>query len=131
MAEVGHYADVANHGGKLSISADVPSSPIDNVGGLNQIYTAMTFKDPYDRGSRKFPPNGTTLTLVQAIEAVTINPAWQLRMEDKLGSLEVGKYADIVVLDRNLFDVESPEEILDTRVQATMMDGVFRHRDGL
>ena len=131
MAQVSHYADVANNGGKLSISADVPSSPIDNVGGLNQIYTAVTFKDPYNPDSAKFPPDGTTLTLAQAIEAVTINPAWQLRMEDKLGSLEVGKYADIVVLDRNLFDVESPEDILDVEVQGTMMDGIFRHRVGI
>ena len=46
-------------------------------------------------------------TREQAIKGVTINPAWQLRMEDKIGTLEVGKYADVVVLDENLFDVET------------------------
>ena len=51
-------------------------------------------------------------------------------MEDKIGSIEVGKYADLVVLERNLFEIE-PNEIAETRVLATMMNGRFTHREGL
>jgi predicted amidohydrolase YtcJ len=51
-------------------------------------------------------------------------------MEDKLGSLEVGKYADLVVLEQNLFDVSS-DELADVKVVATVMDGEFTHRDGI
>lgn len=48
-------------------------------------------------------------------------------MEDKVGSLEVGKYAEVVVLDGNPFEVE-PAEIKDIDVLMTMMDGRFTHR---
>ena len=51
-------------------------------------------------------------------------------MEDKLGSLEVGKYADLVVLEQNLFDV-SPDKVADVKVVATVMDGEFTYRDGI
>ncbi|MGI9329301.1 MAG: amidohydrolase family protein, partial [Gammaproteobacteria bacterium] len=70
------------------------------------------------------------ITVEQAIRAWTIDPAWMMRMEDKIGSLEVGKYADIVVIEKNLFDV-APRDIADVKVQATMMDGRFTHRDGI
>ncbi len=69
-----------------------------------------------------FPPGRKGITLEQAIKAVTINPAWQIRMEDKLGSLEVGKYTDLVVLNRNLFDID-PTEISDVKVLMTIMNG--------
>ena len=42
--------------------------------------------------------------------------------EDVTGSVEVGKFADLVVLDRNLFDIE-PEQISDTQVVLTLFDG--------
>ena len=61
---------------------------------------------------------------------MTIDPAWQTRMEDKIGSLEVGKYADIVVLDKNLFDLR-PDEIAEVSVQATMVNGKFTYRNGI
>ena len=86
--------------------------------------------NPADPNSKPFPPGRKGITLEQGIEGVTINAAWQLRMEDKIGSLGVGKYADLVVLEKNLFDVKT-EDIADVKVLATMMDGEFTHRDGL
>lgn len=65
----------------------------------------------------------------QAIRAITIDAAWQLRMEDKVGSLEKGKYADIVVLDGNPFEVE-PEKIADIKVERMMMNGKFTYEAG-
>ena len=44
-------------------------------------------------------------------------------MEDEIGSLEVGKKADLVVLDKSLFDVDA-YEIHNTQVTMTVMDGV-------
>ncbi len=92
----------------------------------------MTHKDPFDpKNSTAFPPGARGLELEQAIRAVTINPAWQIRMEDKIGSIKVGKYADLVVLEKNLFEVKDVNTIRDVKVLATMMDGKFRHREGL
>ena len=45
--------------------------------------------------------DGEQITVIDAIKALTINAAWQINMENKIGSLEKGKYADFIVLDKN------------------------------
>ena len=50
-------------------------------------------------------------------------------MDDKIGSLEVGKLADLVVLEKNPFEVK-PTEIAEIDVAYTMMDGRFTHTPG-
>lgn len=50
-----------------------------------------------------------SLSLPEAMKALTINAAWQIHMEDKLGTLEPGKYADFIILDRNPFDIPTSE----------------------
>ena len=87
----------------------------------------MTLQDPTNPDSRPFPEGRKGITLEQAIKGVTIFSAWQMRMEDKIGSIEVGKYADLVILEKNLFDVK-PRDIADVKVKATMMDGKFTYR---
>jgi predicted amidohydrolase YtcJ len=64
--------------------------------------------------------------LHDALRGHTINGAYQLRLEDKIGSLQAGKHADITVLDENLFDVE-PQDIHAVAVRMTMMDGRITH----
>ncbi len=61
-------------------------------------------------------------TLEESIESFTINNAYEVRMEDKLGSIEVGKLADLVVVDKNLFDIPT-EEIHTCKVVETIRDG--------
>ena len=61
-------------------------------------------------------------TLAESIESFTINNAWLVRMEDKLGSIEEGKLADLVVVDRNLFDIPV-DQIHDAKVLETIRDG--------
>lgn len=57
-----------------------------------------------------------------ALRAITIDAAYQLRMEDRIGSLEVGKYADLVMLDRNPRSVD-PEDLLKLKVLGTFVEG--------
>ena len=60
--------------------------------------------------------------MTDAIAAYTINGAYVNFMEDESGSIEVGKYADLIVIDRNLFKI--PEtEISEANVVLTMLDG--------
>ena len=56
------------------------------------------------------------------IDAYTINAAWLMHHEDRTGSIEVGKRADITVLDRQLFKIPAIE-ISDAKVLLTMLDG--------
>ena len=124
------YPRIFDNGNKVSLSADIPSAPIEHIGPLFSMEAAMTIRDPSSPDSIVFPEGRKGITLEQAIKGVTIFPAWQMRMEDKIGSIEVGKYADLVVLEKNLFEVK-PRDIADVNVMATMMDGKFTHRDGL
>ena len=62
------------------------------------------------------------LTVPQAVRAITLNAAYSLRQDKETGSLEAGKFADLIVLDRNLFEVK-PEEIGGTQVLMTMAGG--------
>ena len=55
-----------------------------------------------------------------------MGPAYQIRMERDVGSIEVGKLADLVVLEKNLFDIP-PSEIHKTKVLMTVMNGQVRH----
>ncbi|NHC62360.1 amidohydrolase [Paenalcaligenes suwonensis] len=62
------------------------------------------------------------LSMEQALYAATLGAAYTLRMDDKVGSLEVGKYADMVVLDHDLFAVEA-DALPTMQVSATVVGG--------
>lgn len=60
--------------------------------------------------------------LKSAIKAYTLNPAYALNQEDKTGSIEVGKYADFIQLDRNIFEIPV-NTINNTKVLKTYLNG--------
>ncbi len=72
------------------------------------------------------PRKDQRMTLAQMLKGYTIDPAFQIGLEKQVGSLEVGKRTDLVVLGRNLFDV-APHDIHKVRVVATMMNGRLTH----
>ncbi len=49
------------------------------------------------------------ITVLEAIKSLTINAAWQINMENKIGSLAKGKYADFIFLDKNPLEVKAKE----------------------
>lgn len=67
------------------------------------------------------------ITVEQALRAVTIDAAWQCRTDDIVGSLEPGKYADLVVLDQDPLRVD-PAKIGALKVQETWLQGVRRYQ---
>ena len=66
------------------------------------------------------------IPLESAIDAYTINAAYAMKQDKTTGSLEVGKRADLVVLDRDILTID-PETIEDTKVLATYLDGRLVH----
>ncbi len=66
-------------------------------------------------------------TLEESIESFTINNAYEVRMEDKIGSIEVGKLADFVIIDKNLFEIPV-EEIHTCKVIETIRDGLTTYQ---
>jgi len=66
------------------------------------------------------------LTLEQALHAICVAPAWLSHDERTRGTLVPGRYADLVVLDRDPFTCE-PEELREVQVVATMLAGRWMH----
>ena len=62
------------------------------------------------------------MDLSTAIAMCTINAAYQNHQERETGSIEVGKVADLVILEKNLFEV-TPRDIHAVRVMWTMLEG--------
>jgi len=69
------------------------------------------------------------LDLTDAIAGMTIRAAMQLDADGKIGSIEERKKADLIVLERNLFEIPA-HEIHDVRVLMTLMDGRIVHEAG-
>jgi hypothetical protein len=68
------------------------------------------------------------LDIATAIRAFTINAAYSLNMDDRIGSLEPGKYADLIVIDRDVTAI-APNQIGATKVLLTMVGGKVVYRD--
>ncbi|MDO4284921.1 MAG: amidohydrolase family protein [Eubacteriales bacterium] len=104
--------------GHLAIGTDYPVVAIDP---FRTIYAALTRCD--DEGA----PTGQnadsqTLTMTEILRAYTIEGARVYHAEDRMGTLEAGKLANLIVLDRNLFTA-APQEIPHTRVIANYFEG--------
>jgi hypothetical protein len=65
---------------------------------------------------------GEAISRGEALRTYTMNGTWLTREEALKGSIEVGKLADVVVLDRDYFAV-TDEEIKETKVDLTIVDG--------
>jgi predicted amidohydrolase YtcJ len=85
------------------------------------IETAVTRHDPLTDISDPFLES-ERISLADAIEAYTINSAYVNFIDDETGSIEKGKVADLIVLDKNLFEL-APNEISDAQVLLTLLEG--------
>ncbi|MDA9722052.1 amidohydrolase [Luminiphilus sp.] len=85
------------------------------------IETAITRRDPLTNESAPFLDH-QRVGLSAALQAYTLNSAYINFIEHETGSIEVGKQADLTVLDRNLFDLKS-SEISEASVLLTLIDG--------
>ena len=97
-------------------------SPITPVTSMDVLYTAITRQDPKSH----WPEGGwlpsERIDAATALRNYTLGSAYAAGDEQNLGSLEPGKYADLVVLDQNPLTVD-PQELQATKVQATYLAG--------
>jgi len=95
--------------------------PVEEVNPLISFHSAVTRQDATNWPAGGWYPD-QVMTRDEALRAMTIWPAYAAFQEKELGSLTPGKYADFVVLDRDIMQV-APTEILATRVVATYLGG--------
>ena len=99
----------------FSLHADQPmfeSNP------LSLLHTAVNRKTR----DGKIIGQSNKISVEQALKSLTINAAWQIDMETKIGSIKPGKYADFVILDQNPMMVD-PKKIRDISVLQTIVSG--------
>ena len=119
------FRSVQKGGGILTFGSDFPATgSIDGVAPLANIEMGITRKPMNLEKVPTTPPADETLSLETMINGYSMNAAYQLKLEKEIGSIEVGKKADIVILDHNIFDIK-PSEIHKTKVVMTMMNGTI------
>jgi hypothetical protein len=94
---------------------------------FEEMETAVTRMDALDGTTTSWMPE-ERIGLPEALAAFTISAAYTNRDEKNTGSLEVGKLANLAVLDRNLFEIPATE-ISDTKVLLTLFEGKAVHGD--
>lgn len=115
-------ASVHRRGGMIAFGSDWSVS---TANPFHEMETAITRLGSDGETSEPLLPE-QRIDLPLALAAFTINAAYVNTSEHDTGSIEVGKYADLIVLDRNLFDIP-PQEISETSVLLTMIEGQAVH----
>lgn len=110
-------AEIKRAGGKFTLHSD---TPVSNVGPLNYITEAVT--RVWQLPPKKVLGPDQVISVDDAIRAVTIDAAYQIFADNKVGSLEVGKQADLVVLEKNPRSTPA-EQIRNIKVKETWVNG--------
>lgn len=123
------FRSLAEHGAVLSFGSDWPGTnasyyPINPLLGIYAAVTRQTLKgEPADGW---YPQE--RISLEEAVRYFTVNNAWATFEENDRGTIQRGKLADLVVLDRDI-RTHPPKKLLETQVLYTIFDGriVYNH----
>ncbi len=112
--------DLLDSGALVVAGTDWPAvtPSLNPWGGIEAL---VSRRDPSGQTQGQLWPE-QAVTLEEAIRIYTLNGAQALRLEDQTGSVEVGKSSDIIVLDRNLFDIPI-DDVGETEVVMTFFEG--------
>jgi len=112
------WRSVLDHGAILAFGSDSPVESMDPWAGIHAAVTRQRADGDPEGGW--YPEE--RITVEEAVRAYTWGAAYAAGETHLKGSIEEGKVADLVVLDRDIFQV-APQEILGTQVQMTVLGG--------
>ena len=73
-------------------------------------------------------PGKGQINLKEIIKAFTINNAKSIKKEREIGSIKIGKNADLIILNKNLSKLKNHNEILEVKVIHTIINGESKYR---
>ncbi|WP_329122276.1 amidohydrolase [Streptomyces sp. NBC_01465] len=116
------FGDLARAGARLVAGSDWSVSSPNPLWGIHvAVNRAVPAEESDGQVHPPFYPE-QAITLAQAMTAYTAGTAWVNHLDEETGTIEPGKYADLVVLDRDPF-AHPAEEIAETRVSRTYIEG--------
>ena len=118
------FKSLEDSGARLTFGSDFPASGAGTIGlsPIVQIEMGRTRQEFGQPDAPIQPLESERLSVESLVKGFTIDAAYQMHMEDQIGSIEVGKKADLVVLDQDIFSID-PYSIHKTNVVLTIMDG--------
>ncbi|HUP25582.1 MAG TPA: amidohydrolase [Thermoanaerobaculia bacterium] len=116
------FQSLRDAGARLAAGSDWSVSSMNPLEAIQVAVTRRGLDSSSRSGDEPWLPQ-ERLDLATALAAYTREAAWLMRHEQQAGTLEVGKPADLVVLDRNLFELP-PTDIAKAKVMLTLIDGV-------
>lgn len=120
--------DLLRSGGRISLGTDWPAAGyFSTYKPLDSIQIGVTRQLVGQPDAPVLAPADQKLSVAEAVHANTMGAAYQIRLDDKVGSVEVGKRADLIVLDSDIFEVD-PHDIHRATITMTMMNGQVRHQ---
>jgi predicted amidohydrolase YtcJ len=122
MTHMYPVASLMRAGGRVAYGSDWPVGPAEPFQGIE---VALTRRAPGTTTGERLSPL-ERITLPEAIRNYTLHSAYALRVDDRSGSLTVGKNADLVVVDRDVFK-SAETDIAKTKVLLTMHAGEVVH----
>jgi predicted amidohydrolase YtcJ len=117
----------ANPNAHIAWHADSP--PMGPQDPIRHLYGFVTRKQMREDGTFCEPPDWAAddvLTVEEVLPMMTIEAAYALHREDEIGSLKIGKLADLIILSANPLEVDL-DSILDIQVLMTMVGGKVEH----
>jgi hypothetical protein len=124
------WRQLKNAGVRLNIVSDWPGSYNEQeptpLAPLENIFMAVTRQGLDGQPAGGWHPD-ERLTVEEALEAYTVNPAFSSYEEDRKGTITEGRLADVVVLSRDILSIPS-EEIRRTQVDYTILGGRIVHQ---
>ena len=107
----------------VSSSTDAPAAMTIEGTAMNVLEVAVTGIEP-NNNAQPFAEE-ELLTIEEGLKSLTINGAWQLGLEMERGSIKEGKYADFVILDKNVlaYGKDQYDKIGETKVLNTYFEG--------
>ncbi len=96
--------------------------PVEAFNTMPNIYSAVTRKNITKNKKKTYLPN-EKMSMYEAIKSYTLEGAYASGEEKIKGSISKGKLADFIILDKDLFNLNNDEEILETHIIKTYVDG--------